>query len=123
MGPVMSAASQPLVASNGSGQLHGWQAVAVALLCGLPFAVIGFILVTNYKGLAHRFVDNAAKPPFLEGTSRRVNLAVFGSEEKVQRFNRDVMPKIVGWPFLVVGVLISGGRFVVLLILAVRAAL
>jgi len=79
--------------------VHGWGAVGASAV-GVLFALTGFGLATNFKGLAQKWADSSGHSPEL---LHRANVALQGGEEEHERFKRDVMPKIVGWGFMVMG--------------------
>ena len=76
---------------------------------GLAFTVVGFLLVTDYRG-GRRWILNKAEAslddvPEIRDPLRRLNVNLFhgGDPERHARFKSHVMPHILGWPFMVMG--------------------
>lgn len=93
----MTTAGAVLAAQPGT--VHGWGAVGASAM-GVLFVLAGFTLATNFKGLAHKWVDSSGHGP---EPLHRANVALHGDEEEHERFKRDTMPKILGWGFMVMG--------------------
>lgn len=91
--------------TNAPGSL---QTALVALGSGLLFFFVGLIFVTNYRGLAHWWIGSADHSPedipVISGPLRRANIRIFGGDEtRFAHYKLNIMPKIVGSAFMVVG--------------------
>ena len=66
--------------------------------------MIGFALATNFKGLAHTWVESSGHSPEL---LHNANVALHSGEEEHEKFKRDTMPKILGWGFMALGTTVA----------------
>ena len=85
------------------------QTALVAVCAGVLFGGIGTVLVTNFRGLAHRWVkandDSLEQIPLTSKPLRRFNVRVFfaGDAAQFAEHKLNVMPKIVGSGFVLMG--------------------
>jgi hypothetical protein len=100
MGLIVSAAG----ATGAPGTL---QTSLVAVGAGALFCVIGLVMATNYRGLAHRWVRSADESleeiSLISKPLRRLNVRLFGGEANFVNHKLNVMPKIVGTSFIIMG--------------------
>jgi hypothetical protein len=73
---------------------------ALLAVWGAALLTFGLLLVTDFRGFARWWMSFHDSPP---RWTRRLNIRLFGSEQRYQHYQRVVMPRAVGTSFAVAG--------------------